>query len=52
MLYALWIAASLLVLVWMLGVAGAFTVGSAINFLLLTAVMLVMASLFTRPRTI
>jgi hypothetical protein len=52
MLYALWIAASLMVLIWMLGVAGVFTVGSAINFLLVTAVMLVMASLFTRPRTI
>ncbi len=52
MLYALWAVASVLVLIWLLGVAGAFTVGSAINFVLLAAVLLVMASLFTRPRTI
>ena len=52
LLYALWTVASLLVLVWLLGVAGAFTVGSAINLLLLAAVLLLMASLFSRPRTI
>lgn len=51
-LYALWTVASLLVLVWLLGVVGAFSVGSAINFLLVVAVLLVMGSLFTRPRTI
>ena len=52
LLYALWTVASLLMLVWLLGVAGAFAVGSTINFLLLVSVMLVMGSLFTRPRTI
>ena len=52
LLYALWTVASVLMLVWLLGVAGAFAVGSTINFLLVVSVLLVMASLFTRPRTI
>jgi hypothetical protein len=33
-------------------VAGAFAVGSAINFLLLVSVILVTGSLFARPHTI
>jgi len=52
MLYALWIVAGVLVLVWMIGVAGAFTVGNGIHFLLLIAILAVVSSLFTRPRTI
>ena len=52
MLYALWLMAGILVLVWMCGVAGAFAVGNSIHLLLLIAILAVMASLFTRPRTI
>jgi hypothetical protein len=52
MLYALWIVAGVLLLVWMLGVAGAINVGNGIHFLLIVAVLAVVSSLFTRPRTI
>jgi hypothetical protein len=52
MLYALWVVAGVLLLVWMLGVAGAFNLGNGIHFLLLIAILAVMSSLFTRPRTI
>lgn len=52
MLYALWVVAGVLILVWMTGVAGAFAVGNGIHFLLLVAMLALMSSLFTRPRTI
>jgi hypothetical protein len=52
LLYALWTVAALLVLVWLLGVGGVFTVGSDINLLLVAAVLLLMLTLFTRPRSI
>lgn len=52
LLYALWIIAGILLLVWLAGVAGAFTVGSGIHLLLLVAVLAVVSSLFTRPRTV
>lgn len=52
MLYALWVVAGVLLLVWMLGVAGAFAIGNGIHFVLLVAILAVVSSLFTRPRTI
>ena len=52
MLYALWLVAGVLLLVWMCGVAGAFSVGNGIHFALVIAILAVVASLFTRPRTI
>jgi hypothetical protein len=52
MLYVLWVLAGVLLLVWMCGVAGAIAVGNGIHFLLLIAVLAVVASLFSRPRTI
>lgn len=52
MLYALWIIAGVLLLVWMLGVAGAFVVGNGIHLLLIVAVLAVVSTLFTRPRLI
>jgi len=52
MLYALWVLAGVLLLVWMLGVAGAYAVGNGIHFALLVAILCVVSSLFTRPRTI
>lgn len=52
MLYALWLVAGVLLLVWMCGVAGAFTVGNGIHFALVIAILAVVSSLFTRPRTI
>lgn len=52
MLYALWVVAGVLLLVWMLGVAGAFAIGNGIHFVLLVAILAIVSSLFTRPRTI
>jgi len=52
MLYALWVVAGVLLLVWMLGVAGAVAVGNGVHFLLLIAILAVVSSLFTRPRVI
>ena len=52
MLYALWLVAGVLLLVWMCGVSGAFAVGNGIHFALVIAVLAVVSSLFTRPRTI
>ncbi len=52
MLYALWILAGVLLLVWMLGVAGALAMGNGVHFLLLIAILAIASSLFTRPRTI
>jgi hypothetical protein len=52
MLYALWVVAGVLLLVWMLGVAGTFNIGNGIHFVLLVAILAVVSSLFTRPRTV
>jgi preprotein translocase subunit SecY len=52
MLYALWVVAGLMLLLWMCGVAGTFAVGSGVHLLLLVAILCIVASLFTRPRTI
>jgi hypothetical protein len=52
MLYALWVVAGLLLLIWMCGVAGTIPVGSGIHVLLVLAILAIVASLFTRPRTI
>jgi hypothetical protein len=52
MLYALWVIAGLLLFLWMLGVAGTVAVGSSVHLLLLLAILAIVASLFTRPRTI
>jgi hypothetical protein len=52
MLYALWILAGLMLLFWIIGVAGAFNVGSGIHVLLLAAILAVTSTLFTRPRTL
>jgi hypothetical protein len=52
MLYALWVVAGVLVLVWMMGVAGAFAIGNGLHFLLLVAILAVMSSLFTRPHVV
>ena len=52
MLFALWILASVLVLVWMCGVAGVLALGNGVHLALLVAILAVVSSLFTRPRTI
>jgi hypothetical protein len=52
MLYAVWIVAGVLLLLWMCGVAGTFAIGNAIHFALLIALLAIVSSLFTRPRTI
>jgi hypothetical protein len=52
MLYVLWILAGVLLLLWMLGVAGALALGSGVHLLLIVAVLAVVATLFTRPRLV
>ena len=52
MLYVLWIVAGVLLLLWMLGVAGALALGNAVHLLLIVAVLAVVATLFTRPRVV
>jgi hypothetical protein len=52
MLYLLWVIAGILLILWLLGVVGAFAVGSWIHVLLLLAVVSVVVSLFTRPRPV
>ena len=52
MLYALWVLAGILLLVWILGVAGVFMVGNGIHLLLLVAILAIVSTLFTRPRPV
>ncbi len=52
MLYASWIFAAVLLLVWLFGVSGAFLVGPGIHVLLLVAMALLLSGLLTRPRTV
>ncbi len=52
MLYALWVLAGVLLFLWMLGVAGAISVGNGVHLLLVVAIVAISFSLFTRPRTI
>ena len=52
MLYGLWAVAGFLVLLWLLGISGAFAATGWIHLLLLLAVLAVVASLFTRPRMV
>ncbi len=51
-LYAMWVAAGTLVLLWLLGVSGTFAAGGWIHVLLLGAVLAMSASLFSRPRVV
>jgi hypothetical protein len=51
-LYALWTVAGTLVVVWLLGISGAFAVGPWIHLMLVAAVGLMATSLFSRPRTV
>jgi len=51
-LYALWTSAGTLMLVWSLGVAGAFGAGSWIHLMPLAAIGLMASSLFSRPHTV
>jgi cellobiose-specific phosphotransferase system component IIC len=53
LLYALWVVSGLMLLLWIVGVAGAFTMGATVHLLLLAAVVAVMATLVApRPRVI
>jgi len=52
LLYASWIIAAVLLLVWLFGVSGAFLVGPGIHVLLLVAMALLLSGLLTRPRTV
>jgi hypothetical protein len=51
-LYAMWGLAGTLVLVWLLGVSGAWMVGGWVHVLLIAAMLVMAFSLLSRPRTI
>lgn len=51
-LYALWTVAAAMVLVWLLGVCGAFSVGAWIHVLLVAAMLAMASSIFSRPRVV
>jgi hypothetical protein len=52
MLYLLWAVAGVLVILWLLAVGGAFVTSGWIHVLLLGAILAVLATLFTPPRTV
>ena len=52
MLYLLWVLAGVLLLLWMIGVAGALNLGNGVHFLLLGAILAVVSTLFTRPHSV
>jgi hypothetical protein len=51
-LYAMWAISGTLVLLWLLGVSGAWLVGGWIHVLLVAAMLVMAFSLMSRPRTI
>ena len=51
-LYALWTVAAALVIVWLLAVCDVLSTGGWVHVLLLIAVALMGATLFSRPRTV
>jgi hypothetical protein len=48
MLYLLWVLAALLLLVWMIGVAGSLSLGNGIHLLLIAAIVAIAITLFAR----
>ncbi|HEY7955433.1 MAG TPA: DUF5670 family protein [Polyangia bacterium] len=51
-LYALWTAAGTLLLLWIIGVCGGIDVGGWIHLALIAAVLMIGASLLTRPHPV
>jgi hypothetical protein len=52
MLYALWVLSGMMLLLWIVGVAGALPIGGAVHVLLLGAIAAVTATLVARPRVV
>jgi hypothetical protein len=52
MLYALWMMAAVLLLVWIVGVAAALTLGNTIHLLLAAAIGAIALTLFARPHVV
>jgi hypothetical protein len=52
MLYLLWAVAGVLVFLWLLAVGGALVTSGWIHVLLLGAILAILATLFTPPRTV
>jgi hypothetical protein len=52
MLYLLWVVAALLLLVWMIGVAGSLSLGNGIHLLLVAAIVAIGITLLARPRVV
>jgi lipopolysaccharide export LptBFGC system permease protein LptF len=52
MLYLLWAVAGVLVFLWLLAVGGALVTSGWIHVLLLGAILAIVATLFTPPRTV
>jgi hypothetical protein len=52
MLYVLWLLSGLLLLIWIVGVAGALALGNGIHVLLAVAICAIAVTLFARPHVI
>ena len=52
MLYSLWVLSGMLLLLWIVGLAGGLPVGGAVHVLLLGAMAAVTATLVARPRIV
>lgn len=51
MVSLLWIIAAILFIGWLLGLGGAYAIGSAVHILLVLAIIAVIVNLFTGRRT-
>ncbi len=48
----LWLVAAILLVAWLLGIGGVYTIGSVVHVLLVLAVIAVVVNLFTGRRTV
>jgi hypothetical protein len=48
----LWLVAAILLVAWLLGIGGVYTIGGAVHVLLVLAVIAVIINLFTGRRTV
>ena len=48
----LWLIAAVLLIAWLLGVGGVYTIGSMVHLLLVLAIIAVVVNLFTGRRTL
>jgi hypothetical protein len=48
----LWLVAAVLLVAWLLGIGGVYTIGSVVHVLLVLAIVAVVINLFTGRRTV